>query len=66
MTNPRPTWESIWLACLSCKHEWDDWQPIGVRVETWIAHVGTFRCPLCGKGASSVTLRSTRLPEDTS
>jgi len=44
----RPYFSEIWLACGQCSHEWDDWQPCRVPVETWIAHAQTFRCPKCG------------------
>lgn len=55
--NPRPVWLPIWLACRSCKHEWDDWQPNVVPLQTWIAHVKTYQCPQCGAGASRIVLR---------
>jgi hypothetical protein len=47
--HPKPTWEPLTLCCGACKHEWDDWQPLHVPAETWIAHVNTLRCPECAK-----------------
>jgi hypothetical protein len=54
----KPTWEPIWLACEACGHEWDDWQPGMVPVETWAAHVRTCHCPKCGKGGAAVLMRT--------
>ena len=53
----KPTWELIWLGCKACGHRWDDWQPSMVPVSTWVAHVGTYHCPICGKGGSDVLIR---------
>jgi hypothetical protein len=53
----KPTWEVIWLHCKACGHRWDDWQPAMVPIPTWVAHVGTYRCPNCGKGGDDVLIR---------
>jgi hypothetical protein len=53
----RPTFGPIWLACKRCKHAWDDWQPRNVPIETWAAHVMTYRCPQCDAGKGDVLLR---------
>jgi len=53
----RPTFVPIWLACKACHHEWDDWQPQNVPIETWVAHVTTYRCPNCGAGKGDLLLR---------
>ena len=52
----KPTWEPIWLACCSCKHEWDDWQPCHVPIDTWVAHCRTYHCPKCGAGIGNILL----------
>lgn len=59
---PIPRFIPIWLAC-RCGHQWDDWQPSMVPVETWCAHVRTYHCPKCGKGRRNVLLRTTPLAE---
>ena len=57
-TAPRkPGWVPIWLAC-KCGTKWDDWQPNNVPVKTWLAHVKTFRCPVCGNKGRGLFLRS--------
>jgi hypothetical protein len=53
-----PQWVPILLACERCGERWDDWQPSNVPVATWVAHCGTFHCPMCGKGGRHVLLRS--------
>jgi hypothetical protein len=58
---PKPRWEPIWLACSACHHEWDDWQPAMVPIDTWVAHCGTFQCPKCGAGKSDILIRTTPL-----
>jgi hypothetical protein len=58
----KPTWGPIWLVCWACRHEWDDWQPCGVPIKTWAAHMRTYHCPNCGKGAHSVRVRMHPLP----
>lgn len=60
---PKPTWGPIWLACKACGHWWDDWQPCGVPIDTWVAHVGTYHCPICGKGSRSVLVRRRPMSE---
>lgn len=62
MSEERPTFAPIWLACKACGHAWDDWQPQGVPVATWAAHVSAYRCPHCGAGKGDVLLR--RAPLD--
>lgn len=52
----KPTWDPLWLACKSCGHAWDDWQPCHVPVDTWLTHLKTHRCPQCGKGYSDKNL----------
>jgi hypothetical protein len=54
----RPEFQPIWLRCAACKHEWDDWQPCHVPIDTWIAHVSTFHCPRCPADRATVMLRS--------
>jgi hypothetical protein len=56
---PKPTWRPIWLSCKGCRHDWDDWQPCHVPVETWCAHARTYHCPECG--SDMVLLRLTPL-----
>ena len=58
----KPAWGPIWLACKACRHEWDDWQPAMVPIATWVAHVKTYHCPNCGKGARNVLIRRHPLP----
>jgi hypothetical protein len=53
----RPSFVPIWLACKACEHAWDDWQPMGVPVEAWAAHVETYNCPRCGGGIDGLRLR---------
>ena len=60
----RPVWAPIWLACRQCGHTWDDWQPRNVPLETWVAHVKTYRCPHCGAAGNAVLPRTTRLEKD--
>jgi len=60
----RPTFVPIWLACRHCRHAWDDWQPQDVPVETWVAHVKTYRCPRCGADAGHVVLRAKPIEGD--
>jgi hypothetical protein len=57
-----PSWVPIWLACEACGCQWDDWQPWGVPVKTWAAHLGTLHCPHCGKDGLHVLLRTQPLP----
>lgn len=63
MTFPQPRWDSIWLACRGCGHEWDDWSPAIVPVETLVAHWQSYRCPSCGCGYEdhTIMLRATAL-----
>jgi hypothetical protein len=44
---PRPSWKPLFLHC-GCGHEWQDWQPLNVPIETWIAHLRGLGCPACG------------------
>jgi len=60
----RPTFEPIWLACKQCGYRWDDWQPWGVSVAAWAAHVCTLRCPHCGAAGNSVLLRTKPIEGD--
>jgi hypothetical protein len=53
----KPGWSPIYLAC-KCGHEWDDWQPYNVPVETWCTHVRTYHCPHCGKRGRNILLRT--------
>lgn len=53
----RPCWDPIWLACKACDHEWDDWQPGMCPIDTWVAHVKTYRCPHCGKRGRNILYR---------
>ena len=64
MTDPPPRFVPLWLACKKCKAEWDDWQPGFVRVEVWLAHVRSLRCPKCGRGLRSRSLRLRQRPLD--
>jgi hypothetical protein len=43
-----PSWVAIWLFCKKCAHAWDDWQPSGVPMATYVAHLKSYRCPACG------------------
>lgn len=61
---PRPVWVPIWLACKQCGHAWEDTQPNNCPVETWCAHVRTYRCPNCGAGTRKVVLRIKPLEQD--
>jgi len=61
--NIKPEWEPLWLACRSCKHEWDDWQPVFCRIDTWIAHVRSLHCPACGTDRRDIVMRRLPLPE---
>jgi hypothetical protein len=55
---PRPTSAAIWLHCRLCGYAWVDWQPQMVPIETWAAHVKTYRCPACGAAGLPVLLRT--------
>jgi hypothetical protein len=46
MCVPRPSWEPLSLRC-ECGHEWQDWQPLNVPTETWVAHLRGLACPAC-------------------
>jgi len=54
----KPEWTPIFLVCFKCRHDWEDWQPCHCPVDTWVAHVKTYRCPECGARAKSIGLRS--------
>lgn len=43
-----PVFEKLPLRCGKCGVDWEDWQPQHCPVDTWVAHVKTFRCPECG------------------
>ena len=62
----RPSWHPIWLQCKNCDHKWDDWQPWGVPISTWIAHVNTYRCPSCSAGFRNILLRMNPIKEEPS
>ncbi len=55
MTRPQPSFVTLWLAC-DCGHWWDDWQPLMVTVDTWIAHLRSLHCPACGKTSADRTM----------
>jgi hypothetical protein len=57
----KPSWEPLWLRCGPCKHEWDSLQPCHCPIPTWVAHVRSLRCPLCG--AKKLLIRMTPLAE---
>jgi len=59
---PQPVWSPLWLTCKACGYQWDDWQPIGVPLATWVAHIRTIRCRTCG-GRKSIFLRSAPLSD---
>lgn len=61
---PKPTWAPVWLACGGCGHKWDDWQPIGVPIDSWIGFMTHTRCPSCGAGPTTITLRSMPLDRE--
>ena len=46
---PKPTWEPLPLKCGKCGATWDAWQPSGVPVATWTAHIRAQCCPSCGR-----------------
>lgn len=56
---PKPDWQTFPCRCKKCGHDWDDWIPVGVPVATWLAHVRTLHCPLCGARFKSVLIRTT-------
>jgi rubredoxin len=58
-----PRFVPVWLSCKACGHWWDDWQPTNVPLDTWAAHVTTWRCPSCGADSGQLLLRTTPLDE---
>ena len=60
----KPDWAEIWLSGAHCERRWDDWQPVGVPILTWVAHVKTYRCPSCGKRGRNILLRLTPLASE--
>jgi hypothetical protein len=63
MTSMPPAWAPIWLTCKACGHEWDDWQPCRCPIPTWVAHVKTYRCPICHKRGRNILIRMQPLEE---
>jgi formate dehydrogenase maturation protein FdhE len=61
VSEPKPTWEPLWLGCKACGHKWDGWQPSMVPVEVFIANLEAQLCPECGAGLKQLLLRSTPL-----
>jgi hypothetical protein len=59
----KPNWGPIWLAC-KCGQKWDDWQPQQVPIDTWVAHIKTFRCPKCGNRGHNILLRRFPLEDE--
>ena len=57
MSTPPPYFVAIWLACKACGGKWDDWQPQGCPIATWVAHIKTYRCPHCGKRGRNIFIR---------
>jgi hypothetical protein len=49
VSRDKPSFVPLWLSC-SCGYWWDDWQPSGVPLETWTAHIRTIQCPVCSGG----------------
>lgn len=62
MSDDKPTWQPLWLACKVCGHIWDGWQPCNVPIPVWIATIDNLRCPRCGVGPERLTLRTKPLP----
>jgi hypothetical protein len=43
----KPIWEPLPLRCKVCGHEWQDWQPSDVPINTWLAHIKNMHCRQC-------------------
>lgn len=61
----KPEWAPIWLRCIECGEEWDDWQPCGVRVEVYVAVLQAYRCQVCNSGAERIVSRKAAIESGT-
>jgi ribosomal protein S27AE len=54
IARPRPSWTELYLRCGKCETRWLDWQPVGCKVDVWIATIKLLSCPKCGAGAEAI------------